>query len=200
MKTKFMGKGVIMTVRKQPTTFTEAAEIRKKVYDEAVNYYKSRSFQWNEYPKKSNSNTIGKTKSAVYAFFVKNSNEHVEKILTAVSAKKRRIKNNKLPKVNADYKESFKKNGCLYIGSVTSKALETRIKQHWREKRGDVSDSTFALKLCDWINKTEINVKDITVYFCDMTGQTKEIIRAVEDCLATMYRPLLGKTGDSPKG
>ena len=200
MKTKFMGKGVKMTIRKQATTFAKAAEARKKVFEEAVNYYKSRSFQWNEYPKNFDSNAIGKTKSAVYAFFVKNPNEHVEKILTAVSAEKKESKNNKLPKVNADYKKSFEKNGCLYIGSVTSKTLENRIKQHWREDKGDVSDSTFALELCDWISEAEINEKDIIVYFCDMTGQTKEIIRTVEDCLASMYQPLLGKPGDSPKG
>lgn len=199
MKTKFMGNGGIMTVRKLPTTFTKAAEARKRVFDEAVNYYKSRSFQWSEYPKNSVLDTIAKTKSAVYAFFVKKPNEHVEKILTAVGNIKKRIRE-KLPKVNTDCQESFVKNGCLYIGSVTSETLEKRIKQHWRKMRDDVSDSTFALKLYDWIGGAEINENDITVYFCDMTGQKKEIIRAVEDCLATMYRPLLGKTGDSPKG
>ena len=201
MKTKFMGKGVKMAIRKQPTTFAKAAEARKKVYDEAVNYYKSSSFQWSKYPRNSSSSTIGKTKSAVYAFFVKNPNEHVEKILTAVSAKKEESKNNKLPKVNADYKESFKKNGCLYIGSVTSETLESRIKQHWRlERDGDKGNGTYALKIKDWIGSTNLNVDDITVYYCNMTGQKVELIRILEDCLAAMYCPLLGKRGDSPKG
>ena len=189
-----------MVVRKQPTTFAKAAEARKKVFDEAVNYYKSRSFQWNEYPKNLDSDAIGKTKSAVYAFFVKNPSEHIEKILTAVSDEKEASKNNKLPKVNADYRESFKKNGCLYIGSVTSETLKKRIKQHWRKNHNDVGDKTYALKLSDWISEAEISKNDIAVYFCDMTGQKKEIIRAVEDCLASMCRPLLGKPGDSPKG
>lgn len=187
-----------MTIRKESSTFTKVADARKNVFDEAVNYYKSRFFQWNEYPK--NSKTIGKIKSAVYAFFVKNPSGRAERILATVGDKKMSQKDNHLPKLNTNCQELFKRKGCLYIGSVTSEFLEDRLKKHWREKHVDVSNGTYALKLCDWIGEAEISKDDITVYFCDMTGQREEIVRAVEDCLAAVHCPLLGKRGDSPKG
>jgi len=189
-----------MSLEKDFEAFKNAAETRKKIFDEAVNYYKSRSFQWNEYPKNSNSNAISKIESAVYAFFVKNPSGRAERILAAVGDKKMSQKDNHLPKLNTNCQELFKRKGCLYIGSVTSETLEERIKQHWREKNNDVSNKTYALKLCDWIGEAEISKDDITVYFCDMTGQREEIVRAVEDCLAAVHCPLLGKRGDSPKG
>ena len=189
-----------MSLEKDPAAFKNAVEIRKKLFDDAERFYNSNSFQWEKYPKTNNVNAIGKIRSAVYAFFVKNPKKHVEEILTAVNNAKMNQENNNLPQINADHKESFIGNGCLYIGSVTSETLEKRIKKHWRANHKDVSDSTYALKLCDWINNTKINKKDISVYFCDMAKQKKEIIRAIEDCLATIYHPLLGRRGDSPKG
>ena len=189
-----------MSLEKNSAAFKNAAKIRKKIFDDAEKFYSSNSFQWEKYPETDDTNIVGKTKSAVYAFFVKNPRKHVDKILTAVGNIKTNQKNNGLPKINTDYKESFKENGCLYIGSVTSETIGRRMKGHWRVNREDVGDSTYALKLCDWIGNAKINKKDIMVYFCDMTGQKREIVRAIEDCLATMYGPLLGRRGDSPKG
>ena len=105
-----------------------------------------------------------------------------------------------MPKINKDCKESFKENGCLYIGSVTSETIGNRMKGHWRVNHEDVGDGTYALKLYDWFGEAEISKDDITVYFCNMAGQKLELVRAVEDCLAAVYYPLLGKRGDSPKG
>lgn len=189
-----------MSLEKDSTAFKNAAETRKKVFDDAVEFYNSDLFQWKKYPETDDTNIDVKTKSAVYAFFVRNPQEYVDEILTAVNNIKTNQKDNYFPKVNTDCKEAFKENGCLYIGSVTSKTLEERIKQHWRENGKGVGNGTYALKLCDWISDAGISKEDITVYFCDMTGQEVEIIRNVEDCLATMYCPLLGKRGDSPKG
>ena len=189
-----------MSLEKDSTAFKNAAETRKKVFDDAVEFYNSDLFQWKKYPETDDTNIDVKTKSAVYAFFVRNPQEYVDEILTAVNNIKTNQKDNYFPKVNTDCKEAFKENGCLYIGSVTSKTLEERIKQHWREKNNDVSNKTYALKLCDWIVDAGINKEDITVYYCDLTGQKGDIIRIIEDCLATMYCPLLGKRGDSPKG
>ena len=191
-----------MSLEKKVATFKKAAELKKKTFDGAVEFYNSKSFKWIEYSKQSVLNKTSKITSAVYIFIVRNPSTCVKKILTSVGDIKRIQKNNKLPKLNANYKdkESFKENGCLYIGSITSEILEKRIKQHWRENDKDVSDSTYALKLCDWINDAKISEKDVMVYFCDMTGQKREIIRVIEDLLATMYSPLLGKRGDSSKG
>ena len=189
-----------MSLEKDSAAFKNAVEIKKKNFDGAEEFYNSNSFQLEKYPEAGDSNTIGKTKSAVYAFFVKKPKEHVDEILTAIHNIKTNQKDNYFPKVNTDCKEAFKENGCLYIGSVTSGTLEERIKQHWREKNNDVSNKTYALKLCDWFVDARINKEDITVYYCDMTGQKGDIIRIIEDCLATMYCPLLGKRGDSPKG
>lgn len=189
-----------MFLGKDSAVFKKAVEIRKKFFDDALGFYNGNSFQWKKYPEIDDSNTIGKTKSAVYAFFVKNPKKHIAEILTAVNNIKTNQKDNGLPKINMDHKESFKGIGCLYIGSVTSETIGNRMKKHWRVNHDDVGDSTYALKLCDWISNAKINKKDITVYFCDMTGQKREVVRAIEDCLATMYCPLLGKRGDSPKG
>lgn len=188
-----------MSLEKNIADFADAAKQRKRIIDDAVEFYNSDSFQWIKYPQKSESNRIGETKSAVYAFFVRNPGEHADNILATVNDAKLANKKNKLPKLNKDYKESFEEKGCLYIGSVTSKTLEERIKQHWREEEGDVANSTYALKLCNWIESAKMDKTDITVYCCDMADQEAEIIRTVEDCLATMYQPLLGKRGDSPK-
>lgn len=193
-------KGVRMSLEKESEAFNKVLETRKKVFDDAVEFYNSNAFQWKKYPEADDSKIIGMTKSAVYTFFVKNPQKHIDKILTAVDNIKTNQENNKLPRVNTDCKESFNEKGCLYIGSVTSETLEKRIKQHWRENGKDVSNSTYALKLCDWIGDAGINKEEITVYFCDMTGQKMEIIRTIEDSLASMYCPLLGKRGDSPKG
>lgn len=189
-----------MTPQKNIAVFKKAVIQKKKIFDKALDFYNGDLFQWKEYPKKLESNELGKTKSAVYAFFVKKPKIHVKNILAAVGNLKERQKDNKLPKVNADNEESFKENGCLYIGSVTSEALEKRIKQHWRINEDDVGKSTFALKIKDWMSFAGMNEKDFNVYCCDMVSQETEIVRAVEDCLATMYHPLLGKRGDSPKG
>lgn len=187
-----------MFLEKDSVAFKNVAETRRKIFDVAVEFYNSDLFQWKKYPEADESNTVGKTKSAVYGFFVRDPQNYVDEILTAVNNIKRNQENNKLPKINTDSK--FKDNGCLYIGSVTSETLEKRIKQHWRKNEKDVSNSTYALKLCDWIDEAEISKDDITVCFCNMAGQNVELVRAVEDCLATMYCPLLGKRGDSPKG
>ena len=189
-------KGVRVLLEKNPVAFKNVAEARKKVFDNAVEFYSSNSFQWKKYPETDDLNTISKTKSAIYTFFVKNPKKYVDEILTAVNNIKTNRENNKLPQINTDSKESFKENGCLYVGSVTCVTLEKRIKQHWRKNDKDVSNGTYALKLCDWISDVGIKKEYITVYFCDMIGQNAEIIRTIEDCLATVYSPLLGKRDD----
>lgn len=188
-----------MTLQKNAADFRDAAESRKKIFDKAVKLYNSDLFQWVEYPKDTKVNKIGTTTSAVYAFFVKNPCVHVEGILTAVNqAKQANCKKNKLPKANKTNQNSFKEKGCLYVGSVTSEALGDRKKEHWREN-SEKGDKTYALKLNDWINAAEIDKNDIVVYYCDLANQEKEMVRVIEDCLATMYCPLLGKRGDSPR-
>lgn len=189
-----------MSLEKDFEVFKNAAETRKKVFDEAVEFYNGDSFRWEKYPETDDTNAVGKTKTAVYAFFVENPRKHVDKILTAVGNIKTNQKNNGLPKINKNCKESFKENGCLYIGSVTSETIGNRMKGHWRVNHEDVGDGTYALKLYDWFGEAEISKDDITVYFCNMAGQKVELVRAVEDCLAAVYYPLLGKRGDSPKG
>lgn len=195
-----------MILGKNKVEFEKAVKSRKAVFDKALKFYNSNSFQWNEYPKNPELNEICKTKLAVYAFFIKNPRKHVNKILAAVESLKKTQQNNKLPKVNDDYVNLFKEIGCLYIGSVTSESLYIRIKQHWRlERNGDKGNGTYALKISDWLYLTDLKMKDFTVYYCEMfdsktKNQDKELVRVVEDCLATMYCPLLGKRGDSPKG
>ena len=189
-----------MALEKKYAALKKITEERKNILDEAAKFYNSKLFQWNEYPQKSVSDTISEITSAVYIFVVKNPSAYVEKVLTAVDFAKKMNKKNKLPKLNKGHKKWFKENGCLYIGSVSSETLGNRLKEHWRVNSTDVGNSTYALKICDWISDAKINKKDIIVYYCDMTGQKGDIIRIIEDCLATMYCPLLGKRGDSPKG
>ena len=136
-----------MSLEKDFEAFKNAAETRKKVFDDAVEFYNSDLFQWKKYPETDDTNIVVKTKSAVYAFFVRNPQEYVDEILAAVNNIKTNQKGNGLPKVNTDCKETFKENGCLYIGSVTSETLENRIKQHWHENDKDVSKKNLRIKI-----------------------------------------------------
>ena len=85
-----------MSLEKNSTAFKNATETRKKVFDDVVEFYNSDLFQWKKYPETDDTNIVVKTKSAVYAFFVKKPKEHVDEILTAIHNIKTNQKDNYL--------------------------------------------------------------------------------------------------------
>ena len=148
---------------KDAESFHKIIENRKTLLSDVDSYY-------NNYSPEEYNESAKDIRSAVYVFFVENPKGKAECILNAVKKAKEK-KENKLPKLNDDEntKKKFEEHGCLYIGSVTSETLGKRISQHWRKNDNDVGNSTYALKISDWIDNIEsrsrIKSSGIKVYF-----------------------------------
>ena len=71
-----------------------------------------------KYPKTDNVNAIGKTKSAVYAFFVKSPKKHVDEILTAVDNAKNNQEVIIYPKLTQTTKNRLKEMDVFILAAL----------------------------------------------------------------------------------
>lgn len=80
---------------------------------------------------------------------------------------------------------------CLYVGSCYKTATMSRLKQHFGLSK---SASTYAMQIRNWANGLNGGV-EISVYSYHGREISSEVLQALEDCLHSKLKPILGKKG-----